>query len=380
MNRFDLQGKSDEEVKALADKGEWIGIFDYGIRMYCKGRYQESFDYLYRIKDSDNSFVWEHLIHIAYEELPGVMSDEELIALLKKRHAKGTSSCDYILAECYEKGRGVKQDLAKYNELLLGCVNDGSLFATLELARNYETGHGVKQDYAKAYDLYLSYYDEHGKRNSYCAYKVACYMLEERGGAKKDYPSIEFHLRFASRGEKRARALYEEIFGKEPAVSYEQEKKNLTIVGENFVGKVDHVRTACRAVILDQDRILTSYETKTNLLMLPGGGIEAGESEAECCKREVEEETGLLIDPGECALTIDEYYGNEHFVSLYFSAKIVGEGKKQLTPREIDVGMEPRWMNLDEMISIFHKRDIEGEECQGLYLREYHALAKITGK
>ena len=219
MNRFDLQNKSDEEVKALADQGEWIGIFDYGIRMYCQQRYQESFDYLYQIKDSSNFVVWEYLINIAYYELPDIISDKELVTLLKRRHRRGTSSYDYILADCYEKGRGVKKNLRRYNELLAMCARDGSVFATLELASNYEKGYGVPQDYAEAYALYYNYYDEHGKMNWTCAYKVAYYMLHELGGAKKDEASIEFYLRYASRTEQKARDLYKEVFGKEPQIN-----------------------------------------------------------------------------------------------------------------------------------------------------------------
>ena len=43
MNRLDLQDKTDEEVKALADAGEYIAIFEYGIRLFNQDRYRESY-------------------------------------------------------------------------------------------------------------------------------------------------------------------------------------------------------------------------------------------------------------------------------------------------------------------------------------------------
>ena len=35
------------------------------------------------------------------------------------------------------------------------------------------------------------------------------------------------------------------------------------IIGENYVGHFSRIRTACRAIIMDQDSLLTSYETNT---------------------------------------------------------------------------------------------------------------------
>ena len=383
MNRFDLQDKTDEEVKELADKGEWIGIFDYGLRMVAQDRYEEAFKYLYQIKDSNNFFVWEQLINIAYYEIPGIMSDEELIELLFRRHNYGTSSYDYILAYCYEKGRGVEKDLAKYNEYLAICAEDGSSFATLELAHNYEVGYGVEVDLKKAYDLYLNYHDEHFKKDYRCEYQVAYYMLHELGGAKRNYSQIEYHLSYAARVLGEARELYREIFKKDPAVDFIEMKRNFTIVGSNFTGEVKNVREASRAIIIENDELLVSYEKNTNQYMIPGGGNEENEDNISCVKRELEEETGYLIEPGELVLTIDEYYEDCRYISHYYLAKVVGKGTQHLSERELEVGMVPLWKNVDEMIDIFspYKNHEERDEMRrGLYFREYWALVKSLNK
>ena len=216
MNRFDLQSWNDEEVKNLADKGEFIGIFEYAIRLYNQEKYRESFAYFYKIKDYDNFFIWEHIISIAYHYEKGIISDKEIFDFLIRRHNKGSSYYTYILAYFYKEGRGTRKSLKKYIEMLSICAKDGSSSATIELAECYEKGIGVNKSLNKAFDLYYHYVDEHCKMDYWCAYKAAYYMLHELGGAKKDMRSIEYHLRFASRVHQEAKTLYKELFNKDP--------------------------------------------------------------------------------------------------------------------------------------------------------------------
>ena len=154
------------------------------------------------------------------------------------------------------------------------------------------------------------------------------------------------------------------------------------IVGDNYFGKWDKTRTACRGIILRGNRLLLSYETRTGQWMLPGGGLEDNEDERECCVREVAEETGFLIRPTECVFEIDEYYEDFKWVNRYFFGEVTGETAVQLTEREKEVGMEPRWLPLDEIIRIFsaHASYADTDEMRrGMYLREYTALRKLCG-
>ena len=156
--------------------------------------------------------------------------------------------------------------------------------------------------------------------------------------------------------------------------------KVIDIVGENYFGKWDKTRTACRAIIIKDNKMLLSYETKTDQWMLPGGGLEVDETEADCVIREVAEETGIVIKPSECVLEIDEYYEDWKWVNRYFWGEVVGETNVQLTDREHKVGMKPRWMPVDEIISIFSKHQMyadSDEMRRGMYLREYTALKTI---
>ena len=156
--------------------------------------------------------------------------------------------------------------------------------------------------------------------------------------------------------------------------------KTVEIVGKNYVGRFERVRTASRGIVADGGLILLSHETVTGQYMIPGGGTEEGEDAAACCVREVAEETGAVIEVGDCVLEIDEYYGNEKYVTYYFTGKVVGVTGLRLTEREKEVGMEPEWVPVRQALGIFaaHARyDGTDEMRRGLYLREFTALAAV---
>lgn len=156
--------------------------------------------------------------------------------------------------------------------------------------------------------------------------------------------------------------------------------KILNIIGDNYFGNWTSSRTGCRAVILKDGKILMSYETKNDQWMLPGGGLEENETDEECVIREVAEECGVVIQPSPCLLQIDEYYEDCKWLNKYFLAEVTGETERHLTDREIEVGMEPRWMPLGEILQIFSTHaDYDGEDemRRGMYYREYTALQEI---
>ena len=49
--------------------------------------------------------------------------------------------------------------------------------------------------------------------------------------------------------------------------------KTLETIGENYFGHWDICRTACRGIIVQDGKILLSYETVTGQYMIPGGGL-----------------------------------------------------------------------------------------------------------
>ena len=63
------------------------------------------------------------------------------------------------------------------------------------------------------------------------------------------------------------------------------------------LGKEGQLRMGCSAILFDEKRekVLLTQRTDNGRWCLPGGAMEAGESAAEACEREVWEETGLRV-------------------------------------------------------------------------------------
>jgi len=110
-------------------------------------------------------------------------------------------------------------------------------------------------------------------------------------------------------------------------------KKTKVIYGKR-IGKLGKISTGCSVVIFSDEKkkILLTRRRDNGQWCLPSGRVEAGESVAETCKREVLEETGLKI---KIAKTIGVYSnpnqlieypdGNRiHLISLCFEANITG--------------------------------------------------------
>ncbi len=161
--------------------------------------------------------------------------------------------------------------------------------------------------------------------------------------------------------------------------------KSLEIVGNNPSREYDRIRRACRGIILDNGRILLSHGAAWDLWMIPGGGLEPGEDELDCCTREVAEETGYRIRPTECALETVEYIESKRLkhINHYYFAEVIGQGEKRLTEIEQKVAMEPEWLPIEEAISVFSGYDAyagTNEMRYSLYLREYRVLCELFGK
>jgi 8-oxo-dGTP diphosphatase len=73
-----------------------------------------------------------------------------------------------------------------------------------------------------------------------------------------------------------------------------------------------------------------SFEGGGGRIDLPGGGLDAGESEAQAAIRECGEETGLVVAVEAEVVRVDHYFVNEKGVSrntrgVFFAARLTGE-------------------------------------------------------
>lgn len=112
-------------------------------------------------------------------------------------------------------------------------------------------------------------------------------------------------------------------------------------------------RIAARGLVVEDGKILLSYETNTDVYMSPGGGLENGETLEECCIRELREEAGCNIEPLEHFLVINEYCFETLYVSNYFICKKTGECPRSLTDIEIEHGITPVGLILKKPLKSF---------------------------
>lgn len=156
--------------------------------------------------------------------------------------------------------------------------------------------------------------------------------------------------------------------------------KIIEIFGQDREPQYTKVVEGCRGVLIKDGKILLSYERNIDQWLIPGGGLEAGESLAQCCKRELAEEAGAIVQPHTHFLTLEEYYHHYYFKSHYFLCTLIGECERNLTETEKKHGLEARWVDFDEAMNIFGSyKDYEGknEIRYGAYFREYTALCEV---
>ncbi len=151
-------------------------------------------------------------------------------------------------------------------------------------------------------------------------------------------------------------------------------------VSKTFFEPIEKRRTSCRGIVIKDGKVLLSHELKKDVYMSPGGGLEEGESLAECCKREILEETGVIASVSEQVFTINEYVFNELYIAHYFICSPIGEGEASLTPTEIDHKMVPEWIDIEKAIEIFSHYPERTPDHESLYLREYTVLTKLKEK
>ena len=155
--------------------------------------------------------------------------------------------------------------------------------------------------------------------------------------------------------------------------------KEINIYGANRFENYTKTRVACRGIIVKDGHILTVHLRSDDIYSTPGGGREGEESPDDCVRREVEEETGYIVEPRECVVLVNEYYEEYRYITYYYVCEVVGVGEKHLTESEAGRGLEVIWLPFDWLYGILsHYDDFADsyEEKRGMYEREYAALGE----
>ena len=129
----------------------------------------------------------------------------------------------------------------------------------------------------------------------------------------------------------------------------------LEIVGKERDIPFKSERCGARALIERDGKYLFSYLSKRNQYLTPGGGIDAGESILDAVKRECREECGIVVEPEEPFLVVDEYYFEKHWVNYYSICSIKGTCDDDFDRKEVELGLIPTWVeeeNLPDIVSL----------------------------
>ena len=121
-------------------------------------------------------------------------------------------------------------------------------------------------------------------------------------------------------------------------------------------------RVRVAPVILEDGKLLLVRHSKgdRSYWLLPGDGVEYGESLADALRREMREETGLDVEVGALLFANDSIPPDRsrHVINLYFLARIVGG--------TLRLGDEPnlaelRFVSMDELSGLEFYPDIRRE-------------------
>lgn len=119
------------------------------------------------------------------------------------------------------------------------------------------------------------------------------------------------------------------------------------------------IRLAVKAVVVDLDGKIALVGKKYRLL--PGGGVEDGETFIDAIKRECREEVGCNIEIDKEIGFTEEYRSKigRHQQTHFFLTHIVGEKGNPETVEDHEQGIEVNWYELDDAILLLEKQVLD---------------------
>lgn len=110
------------------------------------------------------------------------------------------------------------------------------------------------------------------------------------------------------------------------------------------------VKLRCSLIVFHKDNVLLVYRREQADWVLPGGTPRPGEDMVTCVHRELREETGMLVDPGECALIAEtaQSQGERLLDLIFLSPTKLPAGH----PRFTEQGLGPEFISLDQIDSL----------------------------
>lgn len=140
-------------------------------------------------------------------------------------------------------------------------------------------------------------------------------------------------------------------------------------------------RKSARAVLFnEQNEVCLQFVSKYNYYKLPGGGVEAGETEVEALEREIVEEVGCdSVIETELGITIE--FRNQLdllHISYGYLTRVQGEIREPAYEQgEIDEGYQSVWVPLEEALKLIQTKGPDAPyEAPFILEREYAFLSE----
>ena len=152
----------------------------------------------------------------------------------------------------------------------------------------------------------------------------------------------------------------------------------MQLINDDYLGRVEKLRHACRGILVRDGKVLLCHEPKSGLYIIPGGGVEGHENYADCCEREMLEETGYKTTAAAAYLDIEELFDVWRHINHYYICELIEDtGVQHLTEAEKLAGYTNAWVSFEQALEIFGKyEDYHATDIAiyGLYRRELTAL------
>jgi ADP-ribose pyrophosphatase YjhB (NUDIX family) len=124
-------------------------------------------------------------------------------------------------------------------------------------------------------------------------------------------------------------------------------------------------RVTGKSIILDSDGNIALVGNLVNdFYLLPGGGVEDGESIEDGVVRECLEEVGCNVTLGDLIGIIEDFRlrDSKHCITHCYCSKVIGDKTtQQLTSEEEKNGMHVKWISPEDALIIFEKQKVQLE-------------------
>ncbi len=114
------------------------------------------------------------------------------------------------------------------------------------------------------------------------------------------------------------------------------------------------MRTRAAAILVQAGRLLVIHRFKAQreYYVLPGGGVEAGETPAEACQREVREESGLEVEALQQVWVFDNRGNREHYFQVQTRPGVPCLGGPEKEQNGPDDQYILEWVGLEQLDQI----------------------------